>query len=144
MPILVSACLLGLPTRYDGKDAAHPRVLDLAKTQDLIPVCPEQLAGLPTPRLPCERMGDKVLCKDGQDLSEAFKKGAELALKAYDQHGCTYAILKSKSPACGIGRIYDGSFSGSLCNGHGVFAERLLAAGINIEDETGHEPDSAL
>ena len=138
--ILVSACLAGLQTRYDDKIVDHPRCREALEGCTWIPVCPEQLGGLPTPRQPCERQGDRVVGRDGTDLTAQFQKGAEqvtgLALKA----GCREAILKARSPSCGVGRIYDGTFSGRRIPGHGVLAEALLAAGLSVRTEDDPAP----
>ncbi len=129
---IVSACLAGLKCAYDGDDRAHPRVIELIKNSQAIPVCPEQLGGLPTPRIPSERSGDKVINKEGQDNTKYFKKGAREALRLTKLAQCDGAILKSRSPSCGYGQIYDGTFSGKLINGNGVFADLLLEEGIKI------------
>lgn len=132
MRILVSACLLGLPCRYDGKEAASERILALSARHTLIPVCPEQLGGLSTPREPCEIAGGRVLTKNGQDRTAAFQKGADCALKIYRTLSCDLAILKAKSPSCGLSRIYDGTFSRALTPGNGLTAARLLESGASV------------
>ena len=96
--VLVSACLLGTPCRYDGKSKADARVLALAERYELIPVCPEQLGGLPTPRDPSERQGARVVMASGRDVTENYRRGAEAALALCMQHGCKAAILKEKKP----------------------------------------------
>ena len=137
MRILISACLLGLNTRYDGLNSLHREVLRLADKHALIPVCPEQLGGLPTPRTPCDIRGSKVIDKNGKDMTEAFQNGAEQALAVYQLCGCSDAVLKRYSPSCGKGLVYDGSFQGNLQQGSGLFAETLLSAGVPVygEDE---------
>jgi uncharacterized protein YbbK (DUF523 family) len=100
-----------------------------------IPVCPEQLGGLPTPRLPAEISGDKVIRKDGVDVSEAFNRGAQEALKLAKLVGAQAAILKARSPSCGSGKIYDGSFTGKLVEGDGVFAGLCKQNGIDVKTE---------
>ena len=136
MRILVSACLLGLPTRYDGQSRPCEAVLRLAEQHTLIPVCPEQLGGLPTPRPPAERQRDgRVLTRDGRDVTAAYLSGAESALRVAYLARCEAAILKAKSPACGRGFIYDGSFTGQLVRGDGVLAARCLAEGLRVLDE---------
>ena len=139
MNILVSACLLGLCTRYDGKHNLSPDVAELSKKHTLIPVCPEQLGGLPTPREPSEILKGKVIRKTGQDLSQQFINGANAALKTAKMCKCNIAILKQRSPSCGFGKIYDGNFSGNIVSGSGVSAELLAEAGIEIytEEDTG-------
>ena len=135
MRILVSACLLGIRCRYDGGSKPCGQVLLLAGKHTLIPVCPEQLGGLPTPRIPCECTGDKVTARDGTDRTDEYRKGAEEALKLFSMTKCECAVLKARSPACGCGRIYDGTFSGTLKNGNGVLAEMLLEKGIRVLTE---------
>lgn len=136
-PILISACLLGLRCRYNAEPVTNERVLALAKTHTLIPVCPEQLGGLSTPRPPAERLGERVVSNDGTDVTNAFVRGAEEALLMARILGCKTAILKARSPSCGHGRIYDGSFTGALIPGSGITAELLAKNGIRVytEDE---------
>ena len=113
--ILVSACLLGVPCRYDGGGnlvKALEKMVQEGKV-NLIPVCPEIMGGLATPRTPCERQDDKIIAKDGRDCTEAFEKGAKEVLRLAKLYGCRYAILKERSPSCGYGKIYDGSFPGT-------------------------------
>lgn len=134
--ILVSACLLGFRCRYDGSAAPAESVAALADRFELIPVCPEVLAGLPTPRLPAERLGSRVVRSDGADISALFALGAEKTLRIASERGVAAAILKSRSPSCGYGKIYDGSFRGVLTDGNGVTAETLIRAEIPIYCET--------
>lgn len=134
-PILVSACLLGLRCRYNAEPVTSERVLALAETHTLIPVCPEQLGGLPTPRPPAERLGERVVSNDGTDVTSAFVRGAEETLLLARTLGCKTAILKARSPSCGHGRIYDGSFTGKLIPGSGVTAELLAKNGIRVFTE---------
>jgi uncharacterized protein YbbK (DUF523 family) len=135
--LLCSACLLGVSCRYDGRSKLASEVNALLKRHELIPVCPEQLGGLPTPRPPCEIRDAIVISRDGQYKTEAFKRGAEEALRLYHLFGCQAAILKSRSPSCGKGLIYDGTFSGTLISGNGVFAQMLLDEGIAVYTEEG-------
>ncbi len=135
MNILVSACLLGLPARYDGKEKACPWVLSLGEKHTLIPVCPEQMGGLPTPRTPCECRGSSVVDKNGTDRTEAYEKGAACALRVAELNGCTIAILKQRSPSCGSNMIYDGSFTGRVIPGAGVAAKALQRAGLTVFSE---------
>ena len=134
-PILVSACLLGLPCRYDGTGKLDERLLALAKTHWFIPVCPEQLGGLPTPRPSAERRGARVITRDERDLTTAFTKGAEQALYLAQLYGCRIAILKANSPSCGNGQVYDGTFSGRLVPGDGLTAALLKLNGLTILSE---------
>ncbi len=132
MNILVSACLVGLPTRYAGNGKRIEWIEALAKEHVLIPVCPEQLGGLPTPRTPCERRGGRVVDREGIDRTEAFSAGAEHALRVARLNGCRVAILKQRSPSCGSGTIYDGSFSGTLTSGDGMAAALLKESGVRV------------
>lgn len=135
MNILVSACLLGCACRYDGGSKPCAAVRALAARHTLIPVCPEIYGGLPTPRTPCEIVGDRVLSKDGADRTDAYRRGASEALRLAGALGCRAALLKARSPACGSGEVYDGSFSGTLTAGDGVAAAALRAAGIAVFGE---------
>ena len=133
--ILVSACLLGCVCRYDGQSKPHPLAQELAKRGLAVPVCPEQLGGLSTPRNPSERRGDRVVMNDGRDVTAEYRRGAEEALRLARLYGCTAAVLKERSPSCGKGRIYDGTFTGTLTAGDGVTAELLTAGGIKVYGE---------
>ncbi len=133
--IIVSACLLGTPCRYDGKSKPNSEVLALNEKYELIPICPEVMGGLPTPRIPCEIVNDKVLRQDGADVSQSYIKGAEKALKIATQNGCKIALLKARSPSCGKGKIYDGTFSGILKNGNGICADLFIKNNITVIDE---------
>ncbi len=135
MRILVSACLMGLCTRYDGGHCENEELMRLLTRHTLVPVCPEQLGGLPTPRVPCERVGEAILSKDGTDHTAAFLRGAAEAFKLHTMCGCAAAVLKARSPSCGKGPIYDGSFTGALTDRAGLFAQQLLDAGIPVFDE---------
>lgn len=140
MNILVSACLLGTNCRYDGTGHLDPNLLSLLEKHTLIPICPEQLGGLPTPRPPAECQGNLVVTKAGVDVTTQFIKGAEETLKLAQLYHCDLAILKERSPSCGSKQIYDGHFSGSLINGAGATAKLLMAHGINVigESEVKH------
>ena len=132
---LCSACLLGVKCRYDGNDKQNDKVIELAKQETLIPVCPEQLGGLPTPREPAELKDDRVITKSGKDITENVQRGAEEALRLAKLYDIKEAILKSKSPSCGYGQIYDGTFSGNLIEGKGLAAKFLEDNGIKITPE---------
>lgn len=136
MTILVSACLLGCPCRYDGKSKPNDAVLALMEHHRLIPVCPEQMGGLATPRVPAERKNDGVFTESGIDVTEQYRRGAEDALRLARLYGCTHAILKERSPSCGSGQIYDGSFSRALIPGDGVTAQLLKVHGITVLGES--------
>lgn len=135
--IIVSACLLGESCRYDGKSKPCQAVIALREKYNLIPVCPEVMGGLETPRYPSEIIGESVIGKDGSDNTKEYKKGAEIALSIALQNDAKKAVLKAKSPSCGKGRIYDGTFSGTLKEGDGITAKLFMENGIEVlpEDE---------
>lgn len=141
MRVLVSMCLLGVNCRYNGVPKADEAVRRLAECADivLVPVCPEQLGGLPTPRTPSERNGNRVVSKEGEDRTGAFNRGAEETLRIAKLYGCDVAILKERSPSCGDKEIYDGSFSGTLVPGEGVTAELLRKNGVKVFGESEME-----
>ena len=130
--VLVSACLLGERVRYDGADnlLQHALLTQLQAQQRIVPFCPECAGGLATPRKPAEQRGERIVCADGEDVTAAFTRGAELALAAAQQQHVVMALLKARSPSCGVGQIYDGSFSKTLVAGNGLTAAMLQAAGI--------------
>ena len=134
--VLVSACLLGVCCRYNGKGVLEPEVRALMDEVHLIPVCPEITGGLATPRDPAERVGERVITKTGLDVTEQYQRGAEEARKLAELYHCSCAVLKERSPSCGSGRIYDGSHTGTLILGDGVTAERLKANGIPVFGES--------
>ena len=133
--LIISACLLGMPTRYDGKSVAKVDAAKLSEKYNLIPVCPEIYGGLPTPRVPSEKQGSAVRMKDGTDVTENFARGAASTLEIAKISGAKRALLKAKSPSCGKGQIYDGSFSGTLTSGNGTAAALLMANGIEVLTE---------
>ena len=133
--ILVSKCLLGYPCRYDGKSVPCVDIIVLKDKYNLIPVCPEELGGLPTPRIPAEVVGNRVIRRDGQDITAEYTMGAKIALTYALENGCKIAILKSKSPSCGKGTIYDGSFTGTLTHGDGITVRLLESRGIQVINE---------
>ena len=134
--LLISACLLGRNCKYNGGNNYTPLVEALKARYDLVPVCPECFGGLPIPHEPSERVGDKVLSKSGEDVTEPFWRGAEKTLAAAIQQGVTRAVLKERSPSCGCGSIYDGTFTGTVVPGNGVAAELLLSRGVVIYGES--------
>ena len=134
--LLISACLLGVGCRYDGGRVKKVDIEPLSERFELIPICPEIMGGLPTPRTPSERVGERVLMKDGKDVTDNFMRGAEEAYLVADSLGAKIALLKERSPSCGKGKIYDGSFSGRLIDGDGVAAEYLNARGITVFGES--------
>ncbi len=132
---LCSACLIGIKCRYNGRSALNQKVIALLQMETLIPVCPEQLGGLPTPREPAELKGDRVITKSGKDVTENFVRGAKQVLKLAKLFSIKEAILKQGSPSCGCGRIYDGTFSGKTIKGDGITAALLKKNGIKVISE---------
>ena len=132
---IVSSCLLGIPCRFDGQCKLNEKVMKLVRKEILFPVCPEQLGGLPTPREPAEQRGGQVFTISGRDVTENFKKGAEQVLQLAKLLGIAEAILKQKSPSCGCGKIYDGTFSGTVIKGDGVTTVLLKQNGIKVISE---------
>ena len=136
--LLISACLLGTDCKYNGGNNAMPeeKLAVLRERYRLVPVCPERDGGLPTPRLPSERLGERVLNRAGEDVTEAFRRGAAHALETAEREGCLIALLKERSPSCGSGKIYDGSFTSTVIAGDGITAELLKQNGIRVLGES--------
>lgn len=132
MRVLVSACLLGYNCKYNGKNNLNSKIVELLKTHEVIPVCPEMFGGLSCPRIPCEKVGDRILDKEGKDCTKQFIKGAEEALNIAKEKQVDFAILQKRSPSCGNSVIYDGTFKGNLIAGNGVFAQKLQSLNIPI------------
>ena len=139
--LLISACLLGFCCKYDGGTNTLPAetIAALREQYELIPVCPETAGGLPIPRAPSERRGGRVLSREGNDVTDEYEKGALLALALAERFGCRRALLKERSPSCGAGEIYDGTFSHSRVPGDGVAAEALRKAGLTLYGESETE-----
>ena len=139
MIIAVSACLLGTPCRFDGEARPCAAVQALRERHTIVPVCPESMGGLRIPRLPNEivrvGVGLRVVDSDGVDNTAAFVAGARAALERAQAAGCEAAVLKAKSPSCGSGRVYDGSFTGTLTEGWGIAAQLFRDAGVPVVDE---------
>ena len=137
--ILISACLAGINCKYNGENNGNEKVMELIKNEKTILVCPEQLGGLKTPRIPAEIKiinGEKrVITKDGIDVTLEYTSGANEVLELAKRFNITKAILKSKSPSCGCGQIYDGNFSNNLIIGNGITADLLIKNGIEVITE---------
>jgi len=129
-PILVSACLLGIYCRYDGRCETDERVMALSQDHVLIPVCPEQLGGLPTPRSAVELLDGRAVTKDGADVTADFERGVQQVLRVAGLTGAQAAVLQPRSPSCGRGIIYDGTFSGTRIEGDGALTKSLRAQGF--------------
>ena len=130
--MIVSACLAGFPCRYDGQSKPCPRVIEMIRTGKAIAVCPEQLGGLPTPRPPCEILNGRVVDTYGADHTDEYRRGAEAVLTLAQTYGATQAVLQNRSPSCGSGWIYDGTFSKKLVQGDGITARLLAENGIQV------------
>ena len=134
--VLISACLYGEKCRYDGGDNLVLQLDKIKKFCNLFPVCPEVLGGLETPRNPSEIIGENVVSNVGKDVTNEYKKGAEIALETALRNSCKIALMKAKSPSCGSGKIYDGTFSRKLTDGDGITVKLLKEHGIKVFDET--------
>ena len=130
--ILVSGCLLGLNCRFDGKNNYTKEIDEFLQDYSVIPICPEIMGGLPTPRVGAERVADRVITADGRDVTEQFRKGAEEVLFLAKKYNVKKALLKLRSPSCGSDKIYDGTFTNTVTEGDGVTAELLKKNGIEI------------
>lgn len=133
--ILVSACLLGVDCKYNGGNNYNDKVIEYLKDKEVIPICPEIMGGLSTPRPPSERVEDKVINNQNIDVTQEYIKGAEQALKLAKLFNVKKALLKAKSPSCGNGKIYDGTFTGTLIEGKGLTTELLEANDIKVITE---------
>lgn len=134
--VLISACLIGCNTRYKGDSNIIPELNELMEKYNLIPVCPEQLGGLSTPRDPSEIINGRVISCNGRDVTDEFSRGAAEALHLAKLYNCSLAILKERSPSCGFGAVYDGTFTGHLVSGNGITAQLLSENGIAIIGES--------
>ncbi len=134
MKIMVSACLLGENCKYNGGNNLNEALLCLLSGYEIIPVCPEVLGGLPTPRVPAEIVNGIVINREGVSVDGAFRQGAKKALEIALREKPDWIILQSRSPSCGVKEIYDGTFSGNLIPGHGVFVEMAIQAGFRVMD----------
>ena len=134
--LLISACLLGIPCRYDGSTKLFDGMERLREKYELVPVCPEQLGGLPTPRNPSERIGERVLTPSGIDVTKEYHAGARATLELCLREGCVAAVLKERSPSCGSGEIYDGTFTHTVISGDGVTPELLKKTGSKVYGES--------
>ena len=134
MKIAVSACLLGENCKYNGGNNFSQKVIEFVKGHEVVPLCPEVLGGLPVPREPAEIVRGIVMQKNGNSVDAEFRKGAQIALKKILDREIELVILQSRSPSCGVNMIYDGSFSGKLISGQGVFAKLLKENNIKVID----------
>ena len=134
--LIVSACLLGENCKYNGGNNYTQEVAELRDKFNLIPICPECFGGLPIPRVPNEIINGRAISKNGEDFTKEYEDGAEKSLYIANESNCCYAVLKERSPSCGFGKIYDGTFSGTLIDGNGITADLLDKNGIRIFGES--------
>ena len=134
MKILVSACLLGRNCKYNGGNNYDPNVAAFLKGKEIVPVCPEVMAGLGIPRTPIEIVNGELKNRFGKSVDAALREAVEQVLQLVKAQNITCAILKSRSPTCGVHQVYDGTFSGTLIPGAGVLAQALMDAGVRVLD----------
>ncbi|MBR2062213.1 MAG: DUF523 domain-containing protein [Anaerotignum sp.] len=134
MKIAVSACLLGHDCKYNGGNNRSQKVLDYIEGHEVIPICPEVAGGLPVPRVPVELKDGRAINRNGEDVTDFFRRGVELTMEKLADQNIDLAILQPRSPSCGCKQIYDGSFTKTLINGKGMFAQALSDAGIPLMD----------
>ena len=137
MKVLVSACLIGENCKYDGKNNYSQKLMDFLKDKEYVAVCPEMLGGLKSPRIPCEIVNGVVMNRAGENVDKYFREGAQKALQIAKENNIDMAVLQQRSPTCGAGIIYDGTFSGNKIPGNGVFAQLMIDNGFKVirEDE---------
>ena len=134
MKVLVSACLLGANCKYNGKNNFAPELLKLLGNAEVVPICPESLSGIGTPRPPVELKDGKAYDVNGKDVDKIYRHGVERALALIENEAIDFAILQPRSPTCGVREIYDGTFTGKLIEGRGIFARALADIGIPVFD----------
>ena len=134
MRILVSACLLGENCKYNGGNNYNPAVAEFVKDKEVLPICPEMMAGMGCPRIPIEIVDGVLMDRDGNNVDAAMRKAVEQAMEMIREEDIQCAVLQSRSPTCGVNQIYDGSFSGKLIPGSGVLAQALKDAGYQVID----------
>lgn len=134
MKIMVSACLAGKNCKYNGGNNRNENILQLIAEHEVITVCPEQMGGLPTPRIPSEICNDVVMTKDGRNVDKEFRLGAAKCLEIARRERPDLIVLQSRSPSCGVKQRYDGTFSGALLEGAGVTAQLLIKNGFQVVD----------
>lgn len=134
MKVLVSACLLGENCKYNGGNNYNPKVVEFLKDKEIIPVCPELLAGLGVPRTPVEIVNGTARDRDDNDVDTCLREAVRGVMEELDLEAIDCAVLQSRSPTCGVNQVYDGSFSGRLIPGSGLFAQALREAGCRVID----------
>lgn len=134
MKILVSACLLGENCKYNGGNNYNVAVVEFVKDKDVLPICPEMMAGMDCPRTPIEIVDGVLMDRDGKNVDVAMREAVANAMELIQEEEIQCAVLQSRSPTCGVNQIYDGSFSGKLIEGSGVFVQALKDAGYQVID----------
>ena len=134
MKILVSACLLGENCKYNGGNNYNPAVAEFVKDKEVLPICPEMMAGMGCPRIPIEIVDGVLMDRDGNNVDAAMRKAVEQAMEMIRKEDIQCAVLQSRSPTCGVNQIYDGSFTGKLIEGSGVLAQALKLVGYRVVD----------
>ena len=134
MRILVSACLLGENCKYNGGNNYNPAVAEFVKDKEVLPICPEMMAGMGCPRIPIEIVDGVLMDRDGNNVDAAMRKAVEQAMEMIREEDIRCAVLQSRSPTCGVNQIYDGSFTGKLIEGSGVLAQALKLVGYRVVD----------
>lgn len=132
MKYAVSACLMGINCKYDGGNNEHIKLQEFLKDKEYILICPEVAGGMSVPRIPCEIKNGVVLNRHGEDMSEYFRLGAQKELQKLKKHKIDVVILQPRSPSCGIGQIYDGSFTKTLIQKNGIFAQACINENITV------------
>lgn len=134
MKVLVSSCVLGRNYKYNGGNNYNPKVMEFLKDKEIVEICPELLVGLSIPRLSAELVGGVVMSIDGENVDKEYRHAVELAMREIGNVDIDLVILQSRSPTCGVNQIYDGSFTGRLIKGQGLFAQALIKAGYKVVD----------
>ena len=134
MKILVSACLLGENCKYNGGNNYNGAVAEFVRDKEVLPICPELLAGMGCPRTPIEIVDGVLMDRDGKNVDAAMREVVEMAMKQLSSEEIQCAVLQSRSPTCGVNQVYDGSFTGKLIPGTGIFAQALKDAGYRVID----------
>ena len=134
MKVLVSACLLGENCKYNGGNNYSSAVAEFVRGKEILPICPELMAGMGCPRTPIEIVDGVLMDRDGKNVDTAMREAVETAMKQLSSEEIQCAVLQSRSPTCGVNQVYDGSFTGKLISGTGIFAQALKEAGYRVID----------
>ena len=134
MKVLVSACLLGENCKYNGGNNYSSAVAEFVRGKEILPICPELMAGMGCPRTPIEIVDGVLMDRDGKNVDAAMRAAVEMAMKQIFSKEIQCVVLQSRSPTCGVNQVYDGSFTGKLISGTGIFAQALKEAGYRVID----------